>query len=169
MSLFYFLSIISAFVIYSDVFHRRIRCVELRTCLFRCVFCRNLAKRVSFIQFLHYCCQRWSPWAAILLLTNSALILILSDSHRGCLIWVKFVELFRSKNLKASWMSFTCTLFSDKVRFFNQSKRALYGDKTSCRPIRSVVILVINKSRGRPILLTDRIGLHSVLSPLLIN
>ena len=24
-------------------------------------------------------------------------------------------------------MSFTCTLFSDKVRCFNQSKRALYG------------------------------------------
>ena len=25
-------------------------------------------------------------------------------------------------------MSFTCTLFSDKVRCFNQSKRALYGN-----------------------------------------
>ena len=42
--------------------------------------------------------------------------------------------------------------------------------RTSCRPIQSVIILVIK--RGRPILLitrmiTDRIGLHSVLLPLL--
>ena len=35
---------------------------------------------------------------------------------------------FRSKNLKASLMSCTCTLFSDKVRCFNQSERALYGN-----------------------------------------
>ena len=58
-----------------------------------------------------------------LLLTNSSFILILSDSHWGCLIWVK-----QSRNLKASLMSFTCTLFSDKVRCFNQSKGALYGN-----------------------------------------
>ena len=34
---------------------------------------------------------------------------------------------FRSKNLEASLMSFTCTLFCDQVRCFNQSNRALYG------------------------------------------
>ena len=34
---------------------------RLRLCLFRYVFCRNLAKLVVFVQFLHYCCQRWSP------------------------------------------------------------------------------------------------------------
>ena len=62
-----------------------------------------------------------------LLLTNSSFILILSDSHRGCLIWVKFVEIPKQK-LKASLMSFTCTLFSDKERCFNQSERALYGN-----------------------------------------
>ena len=28
-----------------------------------------------------------------LLLTNSSFTLLLSESHRGCLIWVKFVEL----------------------------------------------------------------------------
>ena len=48
---------------------------------------------------------------------------------------------------------------------------------TLCRPIQSVIILVIKQIglllRGRPILLitrmiTDRIGLHSVLLPLLI-
>ena len=32
------------------------------------------------------------------------------------------------KNWKASLMSFTCSLFSDKVRCFNQSERALYGN-----------------------------------------
>ena len=49
---------------------------------------------------------------------------------------------------------------------------------TSCHPIRSVIILVIKQIGlplpGRPILLitrmiTDRIGLHSVLLPLLID
>ena len=32
-----------------------------------------------------------------LLLTNNHFILILSDSHRGCLIWVKFVEIPKQK------------------------------------------------------------------------
>ena len=32
-----------------------------------------------------------------LLLTNSSFILILSDSHRGCFIWVKFVEIPKQK------------------------------------------------------------------------
>ena len=54
----------------------------------------------------------------------------------------------------------------------------LIGNRTSCRPIQSVIILVIKQIglplRGRPILLitrmiTDRIGLHSVLLPLLIT
>ena len=47
------------------------------------------------------------------------------------------------------------------------------GNRTSCCPIRSVIILVMKQIglplRGRPILLTrmttDRIGLHSVLLP----
>ena len=51
------------------------------------------------------------------------------------------------------------------------------GNRTSCPPIRSVIILVIKQIglplRGRPILLitrmiTDRIGGHEVLLPLLI-
>ena len=32
------------------------------------------------------------------------------------------------RNLKASLMSFTCRLYSDKVRCFNQSECALYGN-----------------------------------------
>ena len=56
------------------------------------------------------------------------------------------------------------------------SKLGLNGTATSCRPIRSVIILVIKQFRlplrGRLMLLitrmiTDRIGLHSVLLPLL--
>ena len=49
------------------------------------------------------------------------------------------------------------------------------GYGTACRPIMSVIILVSNTSlRGRPILLitrmiTDRIGLHSVLLLVLIR
>ena len=53
----------------------------------------------------------------------------------------------------------------------------LIGNRTSCRPIRSVIILMIKQIglplRGRLILfitrmITDQIGLHSVLLPLLI-
>ena len=62
-----------------------------------------------------------------LLLTNSSFILTLSDSDRECLIGSNLSK-FRSKDLKASLMLFTCSLFSDKVRCFNQSKRALYGN-----------------------------------------
>ena len=54
----------------------------------------------------------------------------------------------------------------------------LIGNRTSCRPIRSVIILVIKQIglplRGRPILLitrmiTDWLELHSVFLPLLIT
>ena len=54
----------------------------------------------------------------------------------------------------------------------------LIGNRTSCRPIQSVILLVMKQIglplRGRPILLithmiTDRIGLHSVLLPLLMG
>ena len=75
----------------------------------------------------HFSISRSLCLHADLLLTNSSFILILSDSHRGCLVWVKCVEI-PSKNLKASLMSFTCTLFSDEGRCFNQSERALYGN-----------------------------------------
>ena len=53
----------------------------------------------------------------------------------------------------------------------------LIGNRTPCRPIRSVIILVIKQIRlplrGRPIslitrMITERIGLHTVLLPLLI-
>ena len=96
-------------------------------CLFRNVFCRNLAKLIIFVQLLHYCYSvvNDSLHEPYLLLTSSSFILILSESHRGCLIfiWVKFVEI-RSKNL----MSSTRSLFSDKARYFSQSERALYGN-----------------------------------------
>ena len=70
----------------------------LRICLFRYVFCRNLAKRVVLFSSSFYTTVAsdglHEPY---LLLTNSSFILILSDSHRRCLIWVKFVEIPKQK------------------------------------------------------------------------
>ena len=61
-----------------------------------------------------------------LLLTNSSFILILSDSHRGCLIWVKFVEIPKQK-FESQLKSFTCTLFSNKVKYaVSTNQRARY-------------------------------------------
>ena len=48
LSLFYFLSLISAFVMSLIEAFTRLR---MRSCLFRCVFCRNLAKLVILVQF----------------------------------------------------------------------------------------------------------------------
>ena len=45
----------------------------------------------------------------------------------GCLIWVTFIEIPK-QNLKASLMSLTRSLFSDKARCLNQSEHALYGN-----------------------------------------
>ena len=89
-----------------------------------CFIENYLAKLVIFEQFLHYFVNNGlhEPY---LLLRNSSFILILSESHRGFLIWVKFVE---SKNLKASIMSLTRSLFSDKACCFNQSEHTLYGN-----------------------------------------
>ena len=61
-----------------------------------------------------------------LLLTNSSFILILSESHKGCSIWVKFVEIPKQKF--ASLMLSTRSLFSDKARSFSQSECTLYGN-----------------------------------------
>ena len=78
---------------------------------------------------------------------------------------------------KRSW-NFLCFDFK-KEPYMSQIvlKWWLIGNRTSCRPIRSVIKLVIKQIglplRGRTILLitriiTDQIGLHSVLLPLLI-
>ena len=70
---------------------------KLRICLFRCVFCRNLAKRVLFSSSFYTTVVSDGLHEPYLLPTNSSFILILSDSHRGCLIWVKFVEIPKQK------------------------------------------------------------------------
>ena len=62
-----------------------------------------------------------------LLLTNNSFILILSDSHRECLIWVKFVKIPKQK-FENQLNVIYCSLFSDKVRCLNQSERTLYGN-----------------------------------------
>ena len=81
-------------MIYSDVFHRRIRLVEnlfislrvllesSKTCYFRSFYTTVLNDG------LH---EQYLP------LTNSSFILMLSESHSGCLIWVKFVEISKQK------------------------------------------------------------------------
>ena len=60
-------------------------------------------------------------------------------------------------------------LFSDVVIFMT----GLIGNKTSCRPTRSVIVLVINKSRSFDFvitrMITDQIGLRSVQLPFLIT
>ena len=49
--------------------------------------------------------------------------------HKGCLI----CRNYRSKNLKASLMSLTSSLISDKARCFNQSEWALYDNLSLSR------------------------------------
>ena len=96
LSLFYFFSIIYAFVTYCNVFYRRIRYDEnlfislrvlsesSKTCYFRTVFSYTSVVNNG----LH------EPY---LLLPNSSFTLLLSESHRGCLIWVKFVKISKRK------------------------------------------------------------------------
>ena len=67
---------------------------RLRLCLFRYVFCQNLTKLLYSFYTTVVNDGLHEPY---LLLTNNHFILILSDSHRGCLIWVKFVEIPKQK------------------------------------------------------------------------
>ena len=69
-----------------------------------------------------------------------------------------------------------CFDVKNGLLYHNFVKVMINGNRASCRPIRSVIILLIKQVglplRGRPILLitrmiTGRIGLHSVLLPLL--
>ena len=68
-------------------------------------------------------------------------------SHRGCLIWSKFVKILKQKFYRQ-----THALFSDKAHCFSQSVRALYGNyiitngnRTEWSLIWSVIIQVITK------------------------
>ena len=110
----YFLSIISAFVIYC-LFYRRIGLVEnlfttlrvlsesSKTCYFCIVFTRLFSTMVSV---RHIYCWRIACFHCFCL--NHAL---------GCLYWIKFVKISKQKCL----MSSTRTLFSVKARCFSQS------------------------------------------------
>ena len=60
----------------------------------RYVSCRNQAKRSYSFYTTVVNDGLHGPY---LLLANSTFILILSDSHWGCLIWVKFVEIPKQK------------------------------------------------------------------------
>ena len=98
---------------------------RLRICLFRYVFCRNLANLVIFVHFLPYCCQQWSPEA---IFTANSSFTFFCLSRTGDVQFGSILLNFRSKNLKASLMSSTRALFSDKARCFSQSGHALYGN-----------------------------------------
>ena len=81
-------------------------------------------------------------------------------------------DLLESARHHAHTLDFVFSLLAKKLSEFLRIKSFKYHDKTSCRPVRSVIILV-NKQielalRGRPILfitrvITDQIGFHSVL------
>ena len=93
-------------------------------------------------------------------------------------IWSVIITITKFSNLigyQLPWFQF----WFKKEPYISQTvlKLWLIGNRTSCRQIRSVIILVIKQIglplRGRPILLlarmiTDQIGLHSVLLPLLL-
>ena len=99
---------------------------RLRLCLFHYVLCRNLAKLPTV-------------FTPLVLLSTMVSMSHIYRSQIARLCWfclsrtrdVQFgsnLSKFRSKNFKASLTSFTWSLFSDKVRCFSQSERALYGN-----------------------------------------
>ena len=81
-------------------------------------------------------------------------------------------DLLESARHHAHTLDFVFSLLAKKLSEFLKIKSFKYHDKTSCRPVRSVIILVNKQIElallGRPILLitrviTDQIGFHSVL------
>ena len=83
---------IFAFVIYSDVFHRRIRLVETLFISLRAL--SECSKTFFFFTVFTLLLSTMVSMSHISVpLTNSPFLLILSESHMGCLIWVKFVEI----------------------------------------------------------------------------
>ena len=94
MSLFYFLSITFAFVIWMSFIEATAR---LRINLFCYGFCRNIAKLVTFAQFLH-CCFNNSLHGPHLLQTKALSdCFCQSHSHRECLIRVKIGKIQKQK------------------------------------------------------------------------
>ena len=81
-------------------------------------------------------------------------------------------DLLESARHHAHTLDFVFSLLAKKLSEFLKIKSFKYHDKTSCRPVGSVIILVNKQIElallGRPILLitrviTDQIGFHSVL------
>ena len=85
-----------------------------------------------------------------LLLTNSSIILILSDSQRGCLIWVKFVEI-------------------PKQNFESQLNASLNDLKASLNDLPANVVEVGNLSRFKIALKSYTCISYSPSYSLLIN
>ena len=92
--------VISAFVIYSDVFHRIICSVENLFIFAICVL-SDSSKTLCSYSF-YTAVVIYSLYEPYLLLTNSSFILILSEPQRGCLYFGSNLSRFRSKYLEAS-------------------------------------------------------------------
>ena len=96
----------------------------MRICLFCFVFCRNVANTLfSFSVYttvvnngLHEPCILWK---------NSSSTLLLSESHRGCLIWVKFDKIRKQK-------------FESQLTVINPC--SVLWESTLFKPIRAPVI-----------------------------
>ena len=81
-------------------------------------------------------------------------------------------DLLESARRHGHTLDFVFSLLAKKLSEFLKIKSFKYHDKTSCRPVRSVIILVNKQIElallGRPIwlitrVITDQIGFHSVL------
>ena len=70
----------------------------LKICLYFYLFCRNLARLVIFVQFLHCCCQHIGlrePYI-YLLLTNSSFTLLLSESCTGDILFGQICQISKA-------------------------------------------------------------------------
>ena len=100
--------------------------------VFWCLSSKNSLRALSESSKTYYFLTVFTPLLSTMVSMSHIYCWQIAPLYWFCLspTWdVKFgsnLSKFESKNLKASLMSFTCSLFSDKVRCFNQSKRALY-------------------------------------------
>ena len=94
--------------------------------------------------------------------------------HRTCALKGRFFTASKKDS-----RNFLCFNLKKPIQKFCYSYNLLISNRTSCHPIRSLIILVPIKQKGLlllgcPILLitcmiTDQIGLHSVLLPLVMT
>ena len=107
-------------MLYNRTEHSR---AQLRICLFRYVFCWNLTELVIFVQFSHYCQLSTMVSVSHIYCWQIARLYFFCLSHAQGML-----SKFGSKSVKASLMSSTHALISDKAHCFSQSGCALHGN-----------------------------------------